>query len=276
MLALTGCQDVIDVELPESEPLLVIDGLVTDGRGSFVEISTSAAYFAQGETPKINRAKVLLFEDGAMVSELVGVDSVAGRFASSFQGEIGRSYFIEIEIEADEPNFYESTWRTTPILLKRVFQIDSVNTRLLNKRTNPQAFEEGTYALVYFQEPKGEGDSYRVRRALNDSLFSRDIFLVDDLGVDGLYFGKGLIGGFAFYGPLEPGDSIAVNIYSLAREHYDYLTLLAQQVFQVGSTFDPPPAPLYGNLYNVADPSILGFGYFGASAVESSGIRYPQ
>ncbi len=271
----SGCQDVIEIEVPESQPLLVIDGLVTDVEGSWIELSTSAPYFDEGITPRINQASIYLYENDILVAEFAQVDSTRGRYFSSYKGSVGNSYFVEIDIPEDEPNFRQSTWRTTPTEMKRVLNVDSANYRLLNRRTNPQAFEEGVYALAYFREPKGEGDTYRVKRWLNDSAFSSDLFLIEDLGFDGLYFGQPPIGGFAVYGPLATGDSLSFEISSLSRDHYDYLSLLLQQVFQVGSTFDPPPAPLYGNVYNKDDKDQLGFGYFGASALEEATVYYP-
>ncbi|HAD96600.1 MAG TPA: hypothetical protein DCG19_04285 [Cryomorphaceae bacterium] len=278
MALLSSCQDVIEIDVPENQTAISITGRITDSKGGFAVVSTTANYFAQGETPKVEDARVLLFEDGIMVSEMQA-DSVPGLYTTTFNGSVGSRYEVEVEIMEGNPTFKAGTWRSRPEPMLRVFGIDSIRVRGLNRNTVPQVFTEGAYALMYFQEPPGRGDAYRVTRWKNDSLFTQSIFIFDDSNFDGRYIGdKNGIPPFNYFGPFDEKvgrkDSAGIEIASISRDYFDFLNLVGNQVFNVGSTFDPPPETIIGNIYNVSNPEEYGFGYFGASALSSGGARY--
>jgi len=163
-----SCQDVVDLDLPVREASLVAVGRVTDSADTYVNLSVTAGYLEQGQTPRISGATVLLFENGTMVSQFQ--EDSAGYYTSNFRGNIGNSYEIEIQIPAGNPSLKAGTWRSLPETMRRVLRLDSFNIRELDRNTQPQVFTEGPYALTYFQEPSGKGDSYRFRFWKNDSL----------------------------------------------------------------------------------------------------------
>ncbi len=275
-LILTSCQDVVTIDVPNSSIGINIVGRVTDSADTYVTVSVTAGYFDQGQTPRIENATVFLYENGSRVSELLP-DSLAGLYSTNFRGSIGNSYEIEVQIPAGNPNFEQSTWRSFPETMNRVLRFDSSNVRSLNRNTSPQVFTEGDYALVYFQEPLGKGDNYRFRLWENDSLVTNDITVFFDDVIDGEYFGGDVIPAFDYFGPFDNnGDSATLEVSSLTREYREYLELIAQLAFQVGSTFDPPPAPVTGNIYNVDNPQQSGYGYFTASAVDMITTRYTE
>ena len=49
--------------------------------------------------------------------------------------------------------------------------------------------------------------------------------------------------------------------------HIFFLAKVDEQTSRTGSIFDPLPASLEGNIYNINQPNELALGYFGASAV---------
>lgn len=261
-LLAASCQDVVDIETDEITRSLNVYGAIDDTSGTTVSLSITNSYFEQAGNPTIDDAEVYLFEDGVAVGQLnsLGTD---GRYELDYQGELGRSYHLEILL----PDSYglPVEWRSQPEELKRVFAPDSFSTRFLDRTTVPAVFDEGQWALLYFTEPAGLGDNYRIRRWLNDSLFTQEFFIFDDQNFDGANFG-GQFPAFTIYGPLEPGDSMKIEISSLSGSYYEYLSLVNEQVFQIGGPFDPPPSPIVGNIYNADDPEDYGYGYFFATS----------
>ena len=257
-----SCQDVIEIETDETTRTLNVYGVVSDSSGTLVILNITTSYFDQGVNPPINDAQIFLFEDGVSVGQLnaTGAD---GRYELNYSGSVGSEYHIEILL----PDSYglPQNWASTPEVLSRVFKPDSFSFRYLDRTTFPAAFDKGYYSLLYFKEPDGEGDNYRVRRWLNDSLFTQEFFIFDDRNFDGAEFG-GQFPGFTVYGPMEIGDTMSVEISSISRGYFEYLTLVNEQVFQVGGPFDPPPSPIVGNIYNTDDPSEYGYGYFSPTA----------
>lgn len=266
-----ACQDVIDLDVPDTVNSIAISGRVSDADPAYVSISTTAGYFDQGQTARIEGAVVKLYENGIFVSELVA-DTIPGLYRSDFTGSLGNTYFIEVEIPEGTSGFKASTWRSQAETIRRVFNLDSINIRLLNRTTTPPSFSESYFALMYFQEPEGGEDRYRIRRWINDSIFTQDISLLADDGppIDGLYVGEK--GGFPALSIYEieqfsDEDTLIVEISSLTKNYYEYLSLVSEQVFQVGSPFDPPAQTVIGNIYNADNPDEYGFGYFAASSL---------
>lgn len=257
-----GCQDVIEIETDETTRALNVYGSISDTTGTEVVLSITTSYFEQGSNPPINDAQVFLFEDSISVGQL-NATGLNGRYTLDYRGSLDKQYHIEILL----PETYNlpQNWASTPETLSRVFEPDSFSWRFLDRTTFPAAFDEGYYSLLYFKEPDGVGDNYRIRRWLNDSLFTQEFFIFDDANFDGAQFG-GQFPGVSIYGPMEEGDSMRIEISSLPRGFFEYLTLVNEQVFQVGGPFDPPPSPIVGNIYNVDDPSQYGYGYFSPTA----------
>jgi hypothetical protein len=277
-LFLVSCQDVIELDVPDTAQNIAISGRVTDQGPTYVTVSTTAGFFDNGRTPQVENAAVVLYEDGDTVA-ILSPDSVPGLYSNPFVGTLGRTYEISVEVFPGNPAFNQGLWRSKPEQLTRVFTIDSIQVKFLDRNTTPQVFEEGFYALMYFREPPGEGDNYRVRRWKNDSLFSREIFIFEDRFFDGRYVGEpGPFGipAFDFFGPFDDDktDSITVEISSLSTDYYDFLSILSEQVFNVGGTFDPPPQTVIGNIFEAGKPDEFGFGYFSASSLDIGGIRF--
>ncbi|MDQ4140244.1 MAG: DUF4249 domain-containing protein, partial [Bacteroidota bacterium] len=64
MLALTGCEQVIDYELEEGTQKIVIEGLVTNQPGPYtVRVSKTLGYLQNGQTPGITDAEVTISDD---------------------------------------------------------------------------------------------------------------------------------------------------------------------------------------------------------------------
>lgn len=280
LFTLASCQDVIELDVEDSAKRIVIDGRITNSSPNYVEVSTTAGYFDQGPTNRVDNAAVVLYEDGDTVA-ILSPDSISGLYSTSYQGIEGKEYEISVEVFPGNVAFEASVWKSKPELLKRVFDIDSMNIRELNRNTIPQTFEEGSFALMYFQEIQGIGDIYRIRRWLNDTLFTQEIITFDDEFFDGQYVGgSGLfsIPAFNIYGPFDEdrNEVIKVEVSSISDDFSSFLDILDQQVFQVGGPFDSPPQSIIGNIYNIENPDEYGLGYFFAGAISVEEITFTK
>ncbi len=57
-MALTSCEDVIDLDLPEGEKRIIINGRVTDSQPVRVDIHVTADYLSDVPNPTISNAQV--------------------------------------------------------------------------------------------------------------------------------------------------------------------------------------------------------------------------
>ncbi|HUR12675.1 MAG TPA: DUF4249 domain-containing protein [Flavitalea sp.] len=58
-----------------------------------------------------------------------------------------------------------------------------------------------------------------------------------------------------------------ISQQAITREHFQFWKRFEEQNAKTGSILDPLPAPIEGNIYNVANPDDLALGYFSASSV---------
>lgn len=259
-LFFSSCQDVIDLEVPDGEVLLVVDGWITDQEGEKqVLLSTTANYFDNTITPKVENAIVVLFDENGPIDTLVEADP--GRYVTEYQGVVGKTYHIYIQTDSGEE--YESN----PELLKFVSAIADIHTEFREET----AFEdEGYYVSIDTEEPIGVGDFYRWKQYVNDTLLNEpfDLLYASDEFVDG----NPIINFDVTTKPLSFGDNYRVQQLSISKEAFDFFTQLETQTAFVGSLFDSPPAALQGNMVSVNSTDKKVLGYFGASAVSEIGM----
>jgi len=261
---LIGCQDVIDLSLEEGEKRIIINGRVSDTLPVYVDIYATANYLSASTNPRISNVTVNLYENEVLVATLVENDTVAGNYIDPFIGSEGNSYFIEVIVPEGHPYFSNTRWVSAPEVMRRIVPADS---SYYQYQLEKPFFDEGYYAYVMFTEPAGLGDSYRQRIWRNDTLWNTqyDINVFNDEFIDGRSFDDIDLPATQIGTVAKAGDIYKVELSSISAEGYNFLLLLQEQTVQVGSTFDPPPAPIFGNIVNADDPNRLGLGYFFAS-----------
>lgn len=142
-LFITSCEDVVNLDLPDGEVQLVVDGSITNQPGEKrVRLTTSSNYFDNKETPKVTGALVLLYDQTGVVDTLT--EKEAGIYTTNYIGKVGSTYHIYIRTKEGEE--YESQ----PEILQSVPEIDSIYYEYKEKT----AFEdEGYYVMINTSEP---------------------------------------------------------------------------------------------------------------------------
>lgn len=258
--SLTNCTDVIDLELPDGDVQLVVDGLLTNQVGEKQVLLTSTTnYFENKEAPAVSGALVLLYNETGLVDTLK--EKKAGTYVTQHVGKVGATYHLYIRTKAGEE--YESK----PEFLRAVSEIDSIYYEYKEKT----AFQDaGYYVKINTSEPLGVGDYYRWKQYINGEYKNKplDLLYATDEFVDG----NPIIGFEVSLNPLEKGDQFRIQQMSISKGEYDFLTQLTQQTANVGSLFDSPPAALPGNIVGVKNTKKQALGFFSASAVAESEV----
>ena len=261
-LAWVSCQDPIDLTLPDSETRLIVNGSVGDSTPVYADLSWSVNYLSEDPNPAVEDATVVLFEDGLPVDTLVHI--AAGHYAGQFRATYAQSYHIQVQI-AENGDLPFGTWRSAPEALGRCNPFDSVYSAFV-----PRApfVREGYYVYAHWSEAPGPGDTYRTRVWRNDTLenapFNLQVF--DDGFLDGRSNNGIDLPEIEVAGPDSVGVTYTLEIGSIPLGLFSYLRLLREQTLQVGGLFDPPPAPIVGNIYREGAPEDYALGYFYPSA----------
>ncbi|WP_266368653.1 DUF4249 domain-containing protein [Tellurirhabdus rosea] len=254
LFSLTACTDVVDVDLEKSEPLLAVDGQITDQPGPYtVRLSTTASYFSNTTTPAVTNATVVI-RDSEGVSETLKQTTPGVYVTSQLRGKVGHKYTLTVKADGQE--------YTAETEIRRVFPLDSIAAEF---RKESLGQEEGYYLKIYGQEIAGKGDSYRWKVYRNDSLLSKpaDLIFFDDLYIDGNYLNGIALGN----GPFKKGDKIRVENLSLTDDAYQYIVEIFNNTAATGGLFSNPPANVRTNIRNVAPNGKKAVGWFNGSAV---------
>ncbi|MEY3712065.1 MAG: hypothetical protein RL104_848 [Bacteroidota bacterium] len=251
-VALASCQDIIDIELPEGETRLIVNGRVTDGDSARVDVKWSVPYLNTNPNEPVN-----------------------GRYQSDFRGEVGRSYRVAVRVP-ERDGYPSGTWTSSDEALNRCNDADSIYSQYLPRAPFQQ---EGRYVFLHWSEAPGKGDHYRVRIFRNDTLQNQtfDLTVFNDDFNDGFVFPTPpSIPAIQIAGPDSVGVRYRVELGSISMGLYSYLNLLREQTLQVGGLFDPPPAPIIGNIFRQGDENDYALGYFYASAIRTAEVTISQ
>jgi hypothetical protein len=245
MVCFPSCEEVIDIDLNEASPKLVVEGWVYNTPGPYrIRLTLTTNYFDTAAAPKVENALVIISENDTLIDTLQQGNPGIYLTQKIMQGKIGATYKLII--------FYEGETYEAVSTLKPVAEIDSLT---YEYKEETQRDGEGYFVSIYFQEPTTVSDYYRWVFYKNDTVHQkRDEMYASDEFYNGNYIS------FEFdnHG-VQLHDTARVEMYSIDEIGHDFFRAL-DEVDNSGDLFDTPPGNAKGNISNGA------FGYFGASS----------
>lgn len=286
-LLISACEDVVEVELPESETAIVIDAWINNlPQRQTIRITETLPYFQNDYQPGVNGAIVTVTDNQQNEYEFLpdddpGVYSWQPSSEDEAFGEIGRSYQLRIEL-ADQVFESNST-------MSRVPAVDSITFRF---EEGNDFFPDSYYGSVFATDFQGIGDTYWIKAWKNGEFLNKpgEINLAFDAGftqggsVDGITFIQPIRDGINafdqdenddFLSPYEPGDSVYIEIHSISLQAFDFLNQVIIQSDRpggFGQLFAQPLSNVPSNIKRIsgsAEQEVIGF--FNVSAVSAAG-----
>ncbi|MFN6943699.1 MAG: DUF4249 domain-containing protein [Cytophagaceae bacterium] len=166
---LSSCEKVIDVNLNEASPRIIVDGRITNlDVPDTIKLSRSGNYFGRDEFERIIGAEVVVADNAG--NREVLQESAPGRYvANQLKGEPGRNYHLQISYGD------ETVQASSPF--PHAVEIDSLTYRY---RSGEFFLADGNYITLYFVIPEGI-TSYFLLRLKSDSImysFNPDNFIL--------------------------------------------------------------------------------------------------
>ncbi len=250
MLLVAACKKVIDVDLRNSTPQIVIEGNITDAPGFYtVFISKTVDFSANNNYPPVTDAVVTITDTVAHITDQL-YEAVPGVYVTSqIEGFPNHTYYLNVA----EGNTVYSAHSTMP---DRV-PLDSItfaeNIGFNNK--------EEINAVADFQDPAGITNYYSFTETVNSRVIP-NIFVFEDRLSDGRYIENPLFNDSAY---LNPGDTLQVTMNCVDEQTYNYFNTLINVTG--GNNFQAAtPANPVTNLTNGA------LGYFSAHTTQATSI----
>ncbi|MCL6273051.1 DUF4249 domain-containing protein [Muricauda sp. 2012CJ35-5] len=274
-LLLLACEDVIDVDLPETETRLIVNGLARVNLGDefvpiAIQVTKTNGFFEEPTVTELERAVVLVgepnpdspdllnlspkilkeFVPGTGLYEPDTVGTVDDRIRTEFLNP-NTVFFLIIEHEGKR---YAAQTNYVPAV-----PIDNAE----------QGFdtlfdEDDTEIKVTFTDIPEEKNHYVFDFGLGEFL------AVDDQFIDGQQFE------FSYFleRDAEAGDQIEISLMGADQQFFNYIDLLVEQTQDDGGVFETPAVTPRGNVFditgldnieifdNVQRPESFALGYF--------------
>ncbi|MFD0931373.1 DUF4249 domain-containing protein [Psychroflexus salinarum] len=248
----TACEDVVEVDLEEAQPRLVVDAILqwkkgTTGANQSIKISRTRDFFERQPNP-VSGANVIVRNSSGM--EFTFVESASGEYITdNFQPEINELYSLTIELDGNVYSAEET--------LKPVVALDFI------EQNNEGGFSgEDIELKAFYTDPEGI-ENYYLFKFFAPFLAFPDFTVFDDEFNDG-----NQIFGLFSEEDLEPGMEVTIQLNGISRDYYNFLEILLAQAGSAGGPFETQPATVRGNIKNENDDEELIFGYFGLSEVD--------
>lgn len=244
---ITGCTDVIDVEVPNGGERLVIDASIkwekgTTGQDQTIILSKSTRYFADNSFVGLVGA-VVQITNNVTGDNFVFIDQANGNYTtSSFIPIIDNSYTLTIVYDSQT---YSGT--------ETLFPVSDIT--IVEQDVFGGFGEDEIQVRAYFDDPVGIHNYYMAEFISPHRPF-RDLTTRDDEFSDGNE-------NFIEFDDedLIAGDVVTISLHGVSKHYYNYATILENQASE-GGPFSSTPVQLTGNCKNISNPDEEVLGYF--------------
>jgi hypothetical protein len=240
----TSCEKVIDLELKDSEPVIVIYADIDDeSDNQYVRISKTYSFTEPNKFNAVTGARVIVTNQTGGVINFSEISP--GVYQSPrFRGRSGVRYTLDVTAEGQK-------YTAVSTMPEKVF-LDSLNFREISFFG-----KTSSYLVANFQDPAGVQNQYRY-------LLSVKSKVVEDVVTEDRFNDGNKVANTIFHelDDLEPGDAIELDLQCIDRNVYRYYYAFGQNLGEGG----PPVAP-------ANPPSNISNGALGIFSVHTSSKR---
>ena len=245
-----SCEDVIEVDLENSEPKLVIEATINvleDGTSTAVIQLSETAPFFDNVIPPVTNATVTITASTGEVFNFPHIGN--GAYIADLNPILGTDYTLEIINDGEAYTATEAL--NTVSTLEEVVQ------------DNESGFGGDEIGLdVFFTDPAGV-ENYYLIEALSIRGDERD-------ALDDEFFDGNRINGFYLAEDLTTGDVVTFNLLGVDADFVNFMVVLLQQTEDGGGgPFETQPATVRGNIINQTNPDNFPLGYFRISEIST-------
>ncbi|MCM8570681.1 DUF4249 domain-containing protein [Gramella jeungdoensis] len=247
---LISCEDVVNIDLEENDPRLVIEASIiwekgTVGTNQRILISETSGFYEE-ERKGVEDAQVKIISENGDIFNFA--HSEEGIYSNTvFRPELNMRYDLEVT--------YENEIYTASETLIPVTDIDYV------EQTESGGFSgEDIEIKAYYTDPADE-ENYYLFEFSNESI---NLEFYEDEFTNGNQI-------FGYYSTedIEPGDLIEIELQGISKDYYEYLFILRSQIgSNEGGPFETMPATVKGNIINQTNRDNYPFGYFRLSEMD--------
>lgn len=252
---LSGCEEVVSVDLKTDAPKLVIEASInwykgTSGQEQKIKLSTTTNYYS-GETPKVSGATVTIKNSSNTTFNFIEIPNTGTYTCSNFIPAVNESYTLTIINGGNTYTATETLRSVAPII--EIIQ------------NNEGGFTGKDIEIkTYFTDPANESNYYLYQYGYSNQL-KQNFYADEDTFFQGNKFFS-----ISQNDNLKMGDEITVTHYGISKPYYNYMNVLISVAGNSGGgPFQSPPATVRGNVINVTNSEDYPLGYFSISEADT-------
>ena len=288
-LGLSACLDEIELNVDSNESFLVVSGEITTNPGPYqIELARSAKFSsgAAGIPDRVRGASITLKDDQGNEAPFFEVDDgVYQTIPDAIQGTVGRSYYVEIEV--DGQRYQSQPEKILPVVSSQSLGISFRNETTVNEAGN---FTEVNLVTVLV-DTEFPSDSaflkwntfgiYEFGEISSQGNINPDIcYVTETIDFDNV----AIASAEASNGPLLQGKEVLTRTVdfrfsaaycfnviqqSITKAAYEFWSAVSDEFERNGNIFETPPGKIRGNIVNSDNPEEEVLGIFTASAVDT-------
>jgi len=222
LIFLSSCEKVIDLELKNADPIIVIEGTVSNqNENHFVRISKTIPFDQSTSFKGIKGAQVSL--KSSVGNSIIFTEFTDGVYRSPrFRGTPGFTYTLDVLVEGKTYSAQSTMpWPVIP---------DSIRFKTLSFFGN-----SNTYPVVYYVDPPKTQNQYRYLLKINGKLLS-------DLVSEDRFNDGNAVSDIIFYDgddEIKSGDIVDIEMQCIDRNVFKYYFAISQ----IDGNGGPPVAP---------------------------------
>lgn len=271
-------------------PSLIVDGQITDQPGPYTIKLTRTADYSYKSLNLLETGATVTIEDDQGKREVLTEQASGGVYktsASGIRGVAGRSYKVIIQTKAGLR--YESD----PELLKAAPPIQKLYYEYsIEGESVVSAKNQGWNVYLDMQDPETTGDYYKWDWAHYEAIsvcYSRELpdgtltglgccsacwdidrcYTCINVTSDANVNGNAISRQFIMRVPYKSKDKyyLEVQQQAISKGAYTFWKGVKALTTNTGGLFDSAPQTIQGNIHCVSDPTVMVFGYFGATGL---------
>lgn len=255
----SSCEDVIELDLEQVEPRLVVEANLSDLQEPFLVYLTETGDFYGDNTFLPRTAATVILSDETGNREILVEVNPGVYETSTVQGIKGVTYTLEIQSEG-------VTYFATSRIPDQINSLDSLATSFEEESIFQ---EEGYFVTAYLQDVPNVANYYRYKVFVNNKVYvfnqdnDDDEVEDDNLYLDQDKFSDGQYLDVSFPQKLNIGDSVKVELYHINKGSFDYYRTLTDAIGTAGVAPSNP----------ISNFGMQALGNFNAYAVEQKKIQ---
>ena len=253
----SSCEKVVDIDLNNAEPKLVIDAIIkwqkgTSGENQTIKLSLTNDFYTNDILPASGAVVKVINSGGTEFDFLETVPNSGEYICTNFVPVIDETYTLAIQYDSQ---IYRASSKlfATPEIIN------------ITQETVQGITGEDEIEIKYFYQDNGAEDNYYLLGVKNPNKQIPEFGVVSDEFFQGNVM-------FGFYGSseTEPGITLGLSVQGISIGYYNYMNkLIAIAGSGSGNPFATPPATIRGNIVNETNADDFPLGYFFLSEIDS-------